>query len=1143
MAGDSALIMNNKSANFSFLESHAPHLARLGMLAERYFADDPNTAIVKLRQYGEVMAQITAAKLRVYIEDDDRQVAVLARLRDDAGIQKGVLDLFHQLRISGNKAVHALKDDHGLALTNLKIAHRLAIWFHRSFGRDRDFTAMAFTPPSNPVDASAALKEEIDALRTKLNASLTAAQQAEQKTQAEADLRQGLEEEKAKLETLNQEAATYAKQLKQQLAETQAAAEVQEKAAMATLISNVNEASQGLDLDEADTRRIIDAQLRNAGWEADSDSITFKDGVRPQKGKNLAIAEWPTKSGPADYVLFVGLKAVAVVEAKRKRKDVYSAVDQAKRYARDYVIKADEVLADGGPWADSDGHEHHIPFVFATNGRPFLKQLETKSGIWFCDLRRSTNLRRALEGWYSPRGLLELLDQDIDAAHDQLKTEGFDYGITLRDYQINAITKTENAIEQGQREILLAMATGTGKTATCIALVYRLLKSNRFRRILFLVDRSSLGNQTHDAFNNTQMERLQKFSSIYDVKGLDDKEIDDSTRIHICTVQSMVKRLMYTEDEARIPTVDQYDAIVVDECHRGYLLDREMSDEELSFRDQGDYISKYRRVLEHFDAVKVGLTATPALHTSEIFGKPIYTYSYREAVIDGWLIDHEPPIRIKTALSQVGIEWKKGEVMETVDTSTGEINLINVPDSLKFEVEQFNRKVITPEFNRVVCEPLVGLSGDIANPIDPYDEAKTLIFCVNNDHADVVVKAMKDAFEKAGHQVDDDTVSKITGSIDRPQQLIRRFRNESLPKVAVTVDLLTTGIDVPAICNLVFIRRVNSRILYDQMLGRATRKCDEIGKEFFRVFDAVALYDNLEDFTNMKPVSANPKLSFSQLVGELVNATDEDIQAHIKDEITAKLQRAKKRYSDETLERIEASAGMTTTELANQIKSQSPSETADWFKNRPILPGLLDHSGDSGGNWVAISNHDDQFHSLEIGYGDNTKPEDFLDGFTRFIRENQNKIAALTIVTQRPRELTRQHLKDIRKVLEEHHFREADLRAAWRDAKNEDIAASIIGYIRQAALGDPLRPYSDRVDYAVKEIISNGSWSPIQRKWLERIAKQLQNEKNDPVIDADTLNQGSFANQGGFKTINKVFEGRLDVILSDINEAVWREIG
>lgn len=1130
-----------ESTNFGFLNSHAPQLERLGLLAERYFREDPNTCIMKLRQFAEIMAQLTAAKLRVYVVEDNRQVAVLARLRDDAGISKGVLDLFHQVRISGNQAVHTLKDDHGLALTNLKIANRLAIWYHRSFGKDGQFTPQPFTPPADPKDATIALHSEIADLRAKLEETLTAAQLSERQAEQEAVLRLSAEEEHAKLVALNEAAEASTEQLKQQLSETQSEAEKHKTAELASLVSNANTAAQGLDLDEADTRRIIDTQLRNAGWEADTDNLTYKDGVRPQKGKNIAISEWPTSSGPADYVLFIGLNAVAVVEAKRKRKDVYSAVDQAKRYSRDYVIRADEMTIKDGPWSDGDRHSHHIPFVFATNGRPFLKQLETKSGIWFCDLRNSKNLRRALEGWYSPRGLQEMLDQNIEAAHEQLKTEGFDYGITLRDYQINAIKDTETAIENGQREMLLAMATGTGKTATCIALVYRLLKSNRFRRILFLVDRSALGNQTHDAFNNIQMERLQKFSAIYDVRGLDDKKIDDSTRIHIATVQSMVQRLMYAEDDSTIPTVDQYDAIVVDECHRGYLLDREMSDAELSFRDQGDYISKYRKVLEHFDAVKVGLTATPALHTTEIFGEPIYTYSYREAVIDGWLIDHEPPIRIKTALSQAGIKWKKGEAVQTLNTKTGELNLAHTPDDIKFEVQEFNKKVITPEFNRVVCETLVGITGDISDPIDPFDDQKTLIFCVNDNHADIVVKAMKDAFVAAGMQVDDDTVAKITGASDKPQQLIRRYRNESLPKVAVTVDLLTTGIDVPPICNLVFIRRVNSRILYDQMLGRATRRCDDIDKEFFRIFDAVALYDNLEDFTNMKPVSANPKFSFVKLVSELINVEDSEVRSQIKDQIVAKLQRSKRRYSDDTLSRIEGSAGLSAGGLAMALKIQRPEEAAEWFKSRPTLPGYLDFTGDGPPPVVIISDHEDKFVGTEVGYGDATKPEDFLDGFTKFIKDNENRITALNIVTQRPRELTRKHLKDIRMELEKHHFREADIRAAWRDAKNEDIAASIIGYIRQAALGDPLRPYSERVDHAVKEITNKGEWSALQKKWLERIAKQLQNERNDPVIDAESLNQGSFANQGGFRQINKVFGGRLDTILSDINEAVWKE--
>src|SRR5439155_20283129 len=152
---------------------------------------------------------------------------------------------------------------------------------------------------------------------------------------------------------------------------------------------------------------------------------------------------------------------------------------------------------------------------------------------------------------------------------------------------------------------------------------------------------------------------------------------------------------LYAHDEADRPKVDEYDCIVIDECHRGYTLDREMSDSELTFRDEKDYISKYRRVLEHFDATKIGLTATPALHTTQIFGDPIYTYSYREAVIDGYLIDHEPPVRIETALSRGGIGFKRGEELEILDTSTGQIDLAHAPDDINFAVDEFNKRVVT----------------------------------------------------------------------------------------------------------------------------------------------------------------------------------------------------------------------------------------------------------------------------------------------------------------------------------------------------------------------------------------------------------------------------------------------------------------
>ncbi len=219
------------------------------------------------------------------------------------------------------------------------------------------------------------------------------------------------------------------------------------------------------------------------------------------------------------------------------------------------------------------------------------------------------------------------------------------------------------------------------------------------------------------------------FADIFGLKGLETAKPEPETKVHICTIQGLVKRVLYTDDISEAPSIDQYDLMVVDECHRGYLLDRELSDAELQFRSEEDYISKYRRVLEYFDAVKIGLTATPALHTVSIFGDPVYKYSYREAVIDGFLIDHDPPVQITTALSQAGIKFKKGEQIELIDTKSGKIDLAHVPDELHFEVEGFNKAVVTVPFNKVVAK-------ELARHIDPNLPGKTLIFAATDAHAD-----------------------------------------------------------------------------------------------------------------------------------------------------------------------------------------------------------------------------------------------------------------------------------------------------------------------------------------------------------------------------------------------------------------------
>lgn len=1115
--------------NFAHLEQHDEQLLRLGMLAEKYFADDPNTCLLKLRQLSELLAQLVAAKTGQLVAPEEAQFDLLRRLQDSGILTREIAQLFGEVRRTGNAASHALEGDHRGALSALKITWQLSLWYHRTF-KNPSYKSGPFIPPAPPKDESDELRAEMERLSKALQEyQATHHETAGQLEATQAKLR-AAKSEQAFWEQMAAEAEQAKAALEKRLAEQQVVAAAQPKSVLIQLVSSANTAASAVQLDEADTRKLIDQQLRQAGWEADSQSIKYNKGTRPENGRNLAIAEWPTESGPADYVLFAGLLPIAVVEAKRKNVDVSGSLQQAKRYSRTFTPSQETILPDEN-WGEGAA-AYCVPFAFSANGRPYLRQLSTKSGIWFCDLRRTDNLGHVLDGWYTPEGLTTLLKRDEVKAHENLANAPFNYGFPLRYYQQDAIRAAESAIEAGQREMLLAMATGTGKTKTCIALIYRLLKAKRFRRILFLVDRSALGEQAANAFKDTRMENLQSFADTFGIKELEEQAPDTATAVHIATIQGMVQRLLYAAEDAATPAVDQYDCIVVDECHRGYLLDRELSDTEMTFRGYEDYISKYRRVLDYFDAYKIGLTATPALHTTQIFGAPVYTYSYREAVIDGFLVDYEPPVQIKTELSQNGINWKAGEDVKVYDAHSNQIELFKTPDEINIEVEDFNRKVITRSFNQVVCEYL-------AQELEPASRRKTLIFCATDAHADMVVDLLKNAFAAHYGSVDDDAVIKITGAADKPLQLIRRYKNERNPNVAVTVDLLTTGIDVPEICNLVFLRRVNSRILFDQMLGRATRLCDEIEKDAFRVFDAVQIFEALSEMTAMKPVVVDPKISFTQLAQELVTVGDETARQLVRDQFLAKLQGKKRHLSEKSARDFETKAGMTPDDFIKRLKAMPINDVAAWFTQNPDLGEILDRKGEGSAQPILISEHEDKLRTAERGYGKANKPEDYLKEFTAFIKSHSNDIPALMAVLTRPRELTRKQLRELELELDKAGFTETNLATAWRETTNQDIAARIVGYIRQAAIGDALLPYNERVDHALQKLLASRAWTGPQRDWLKKIAAQT---KANLLVDHAAIDDPDLIFKregGGFTRLDKMFNGELQQVLESFNESIW----
>ena len=306
-----------RPSNFSLLKVHDEQLERLGVLAERYFADDPNTCLLKLRQLAEGMAQSVASRVGLYSSSNEKQVDLLRRLQDHGIVPREVGGLFHEIRKAGNDANHTLAGDHRTALTAMRLAWQLGIWVHRTFN-EPGYKSGPFIPPLPPADESAELKAELETLRQELSAFRAAHQDVAQALAATQARVQHTEEERAIWEAMAAEAEAAKCELARRLEAIQAQASTLQPQAMALLVEAANTAATTLKLSESDTRRIIDEQLAAAGWIADSSGLTYARGARPQRGRNLAIAEWPTlykgEKGRADYVLFAGNNTIGCVD-------------------------------------------------------------------------------------------------------------------------------------------------------------------------------------------------------------------------------------------------------------------------------------------------------------------------------------------------------------------------------------------------------------------------------------------------------------------------------------------------------------------------------------------------------------------------------------------------------------------------------------------------------------------------------------------------------------------------------------------------------------------------------------------------------------------------------------------------------------
>ena len=290
----------------------------------------------------------------------------------------------------------------------------------------------------------------------------------------------------------------------------------------------------------------------------------------------------------------------------------------------------------------------------------------------------------------------------------------------------------------------------------------------------------------------------------------------------------------------------------------------------------------------------------------------------------------------------------------------------------------------------------------------------------------------------------------------------------------------------------------------------------------------------------MQPVVVDPKICFTQLVREMAAVTDDEARALARDQFIAKLQRKKRHLSERNARDFETQAGMSLQAFIGHLRQMSLPDIAAWFTQNPGLGEILDRQNEDNAPPLFISEHEDTLHSVERGYGAARKPEDYLQEFAAFIRSHGNDIPALLTVLTRPRELTRRQLRQLVLELDKAGFTEANLAAAWRELTNQDIAARIIGYIRQAAIGDALIPYEQRVDRTLRQILASRSWTTPQRQWLQKIAAQT---RANLVVDRAALDDPDlvFKREGGsFARLDRLFDGQLQPVLESFNDALWQ---
>ncbi len=591
---------------------------------------------------------------------------------------------------------------------------------------------------------------------------------------------------------------------------------------------------------EAKARQTIDSMLEASEWQIQNYAERAIDA-----SFGVAVREYPLKlNQKADYLLFIDGDAVGVIEAKPAGTTPSGALQQAERYRASLPIDLPSLP--------------RFPFAYASTG------IET----YFRDIRDPDSRSRQVFAFHTPDAL-SYEGKEITTLRENLRDELPKYPLetdVLWNCQFEAITELEKSLAESRPRALIQMATGSGKTYVTVSSIYRLIKFANVKRVLFLVDRSNLGRQALREFQNyTTPDDGRKFTELYIVQHLTSNVIDEVCDVCITTIQRLYSMLKGEPDSElddeessafeqetvysppqevtynpKIP-IDTFDLIIVDECHRSIY-------------------GKWRHVLEYFDAFILGLTATPYSQTLNFFNQNlVYEYRHEQAIEDNVNVGYYVYL-IKTEITESGSIVEKGSHIAKRDKETRRLTWEELEKDEAYTGNQLDRDVVAEDQIRTIIQTFKDVLFTELFPSRTY-VPKTLIFAKDDSHAEDIVQIVREVFAKG-----DDFCQKITYRSDRPEDLIRRFRTQFDPRIAVSVDMISTGTDIKPLECLLFMRSVRSSGYFEQMKGRGVRTIstddlhavtsDATKKTHFIIVDAVGVCESIK--TDSQPRIGEP---------------------------------------------------------------------------------------------------------------------------------------------------------------------------------------------------------------------------------------------------------------------------------------------